>query len=265
MIVALGCGPEELKKLEKIIPEASNGEKIIGILDPEEIMDCTRSSRCSVVFLDLDSGSAVLKAARSLRKANPRVNIIFIAGSAQYGGEAMAIHASGYILKPVTADKIKEELCDLRYPLPEESVFLKPFFIRAFGSFEVYGNGVPLRFHYTKTKELFAYLVDRRGASCSNRELMAAMWEDDSETSHISYLKNLKQDLRCGLRILGHEDLLVCTKGGLAVAVRPGLCDYFDYINHVPGAPDYRGEYMSQYSWAEMTHAALEADMEKTE
>jgi len=39
-------------------------------------------------------------------------------------------------------------------------------------------------------------------------------------------------------------------------------CDYFSFL---AGAKEvrrnYRGEYMSQYSWAELTHAALDREM----
>ena len=264
MIIAFHKDPHKLEELLAAVRKAAGSGEALGFRDPSEVLDRFRLNRCTAALLDLEEDAgAVLRLAAEMRRADPRANIIFTAPGAEHGAEAMALHASGYIVRPVTAEKIRKELCDLRYPLPEESVLRKPFFIRTFGSFEVYGNGVPLRFHYSKSKELFAYLVDRRGASCTNGELMAVLWEDDSQTAHISYLKNLKQDVRLAMKILGREDLLICSKGGLAVAVRPGICDYFDHINHIPGAPEYRGEYMTQYSWAEMTHAALEMERRK--
>lgn len=58
---------------------------------------------------------------------------------------AMAIHASGYIEKPVTAGKVRKETEDLRYPLPAENEpRLK---IQCFGNFEVYDRtGKPAPF-----------------------------------------------------------------------------------------------------------------------
>ena len=264
MIIAYHKNPDKLEELLAAIRSAAGGETAIGFTDPSGIPDRMNGHQCHIAVLDLaEDGGDILRLAGEMKRADPRVNIIFTAPGPEYGAEAMAMHASGYIVPPVTAEKIKNELRDLRYPLPEKNVFRKSFYIRTFGSFEVYGNGVPLRFHYSKTKELFAYLVDQRGASCSNRELMAVLWEDDDGDSHLSYLKNLKHDLRCALKLLGHEDLLISSKGGLAVAIRPCICDYFDRIGHVPGAPEYRGEYMTQYSWAEMTNAALEMERQK--
>ena len=35
-------------------------------------------------------------------------------------------------------------------------------------------------------------------------------------------------------------------------------CDFYDFLRHVPCAVNsYRGEYMTQYSWAEITTASL--------
>ncbi len=260
MIIALDDEPNALEGLLGAIHKACS-EKAVGFRKTADALSYAREHRCDIAFLDIETrdGSG-LSLASALQELNPRVNIIFTTGYSEYGTDALAMHASGYILKPVTPEKIKKELSDLRYPVSEESVFRKPFLIRTFGNFEIYSGGVPLRFHYSMTKELCAYLVDRRGALCTNRELMAALWENDDETAHISYLKNLKQDLRCALRSAGHEDLLVCSRGCLALRVVPGICDYFDHIHHVPGALPYLGEYMSQYSWAEVTHAALEAE-----
>ena len=73
----------------------------------------------------------------------------------------MAIHASGYIEKPVTAGKVRKETEDLRYPLPAENEpRLK---IQCFGNFEVYDRtGKPAHFSRSKAKEVMAYLVDRK-------------------------------------------------------------------------------------------------------
>lgn len=263
MIIALDDEQNALESLLGAIQKAA-GEEAVGFRKTADALAFAREHPCDVAFLDIETrdGSG-LDLARELLALNPRMNLIFTTGYSEYGTAALGMHASGYILKPVTPEKIKKELRDLRYPLTEKSVVSRPLYIRAFGNFEIYSFGLPVRFHYTKTKEMLAYLVDRRGALCSNGEIMAALWEDDDESAHTSYLKNLRQDLRSTLKSLGHEDLLISERGGVAVAVRPGLCDYFDYINRFPNALPYRGEYMSQYSWAEMTHAALEMERQK--
>ena len=65
--------------------------------------------------------------------------------------------------------------------------------INVFGNFEVYFDGNPLKFKYTKSKELLAYLVDRRGALCTVSELMAVLFEDDE--GHETYFKSIRKDM----------------------------------------------------------------------
>ena len=43
---------------------------------------------------------------------------------------------------------------------------------------EIFVGGRPLSFKRSKSKELLAYLVDRNGATCTNGEMLAVLWED---------------------------------------------------------------------------------------
>ena len=80
----------------------------------------------------------------------------------EYVGEAMQLHASGYIERPVTAERVRQELDDLRHPVisQQSDALLR---VACFGSFEVYTqNGAAL--HFERAKKCFAYLISRRGA-----------------------------------------------------------------------------------------------------
>ena len=116
-------------------------------------------------------------------------------------------------------------------------------------------DGRPLLFKYERTKEMLAYLVDRQGAFCSNGEIMAALWEDERRSS---YLGNLKKDLLDTLRERDCEQLV--ETGWNKLRIEPELveCDYFAWMAGNPQAINrYRGEYMSQYGWAEFTNARI--------
>ncbi|MDD3369351.1 MAG: hypothetical protein PHP50_10795 [Lachnospiraceae bacterium] len=133
--------------------------------------------------------------------------------------------------------------------------------IKAFGNFEVYKGEKVLDFKYNKSRELLAYLVDRNGSLCSNHEIITALWEEGEKVNnHISYLKNTRTDLIATLKAVGCGDVLERQRGSLRIIPEKIDCDYFDYLNQKPsGINAYRGEYMAQYSWAEMTHGALES------
>ncbi len=242
------------RTVQKVLPSV----EIVSFRDPAEALEYGMKEEIDIAFLDINMNPVNgIELARQLREVNPRINIIFTTGYSEYTGDAMKLHASGYIMKPVTIEKVRREIEDLRYPVAEETG--KKLYVQTFGNFEAFADQEPLRFAYTKTKELLAYLVDRKGALCTNGEIMAILWEDDASEKHTSYLKNLKKDLRTALDMNGCDDVLVRRRGMIGIVPSSIVCDYYDFLAGKPEArQSYCGEYMSQYSWAEFTHAELE-------
>ena len=117
----------------------------------------------------------------------------------------------------------------------------------------------PLVFKRAKTKELLAYLVDQMGASATMGELMAVIWEDGPDTSsRQSNLRNLIADMKNVLSDAGVGNIILKNRNSIAIDCASVDCDYYDFLRHIPYAVNsYRGEYMMQYSWAEITTAAL--------
>jgi two-component SAPR family response regulator len=206
---------------------------------------------CDIAFLDIEMRDVNgIELAKKIQAINPKVNIVFVTGYGDYTGEAFSIFASAYIMKPVTAEKVKKALETLRYGNVFEEGRLKAV---TFGNFEVYSHGEPIKFRYKKTKELLAYLIDRRGAMCTNSEIIAVIWEDDDfGTDRQDYLKKLKQDLVNTLLELGSEDAVIRQRGQIAVNPKCIECDLFKYLEgDSTMVNSYKGEYMAQYSWAE--------------
>ncbi|MBR6986506.1 MAG: response regulator [Clostridiales bacterium] len=206
---------------------------------------------CDIAFLDIEMRDVDgITLAKRIQEINPKVNIVFVTGYGDFTGEAFSLYASAYIMKPVTTEKIKKALETLRYGSVLEEGRLKAV---TFGNFEVYYNGEPIKFGYKKTKELLAYLIDRRGAMCTNNEIIAVIWEDDDfGTDRQDYLMKLKQDLTKTMNELGAEDAVVKQRGQIGINPKRFECDYFKYLEGDSTILNsYQGEYMSQYSWAE--------------
>ena len=72
-------------------------------------------------------------------------------------------------MKPVTPEDIAEELRNIGLTTARAAQE-KALRVQCFGNFEVFYQGRPLEFSRSKSKELFAYLVFRRGAACSIKE-----------------------------------------------------------------------------------------------
>ncbi|WP_432628348.1 response regulator [Brotaphodocola sp.] len=279
-ILAVDDERPALSELEDAIAAAAPESDIYSCMDVESAIAIMEKQICDVAFLDIHLPElSGVDAARKLKEIYPKVNIIFVTAYGEYTGDAMSMHASGYIMKPVTENSVRMEMEDLRF-LPvsgqnqnaaiatateerdysDGSEDLPKLSIRAFGDFEVFIDHKPLPFQYNKTKELLAYLVDRRGAVCSNAQIMGALWEDDEdERGHISYMKKLRTDLIVSLTKAGCGDVILRRRGAIGVAKEKIDCDYFDWCDGKQDSFDrYHGEYMSQYSWGEYTHGMLD-------
>ena len=227
---------------KKVLP---NDTEIFKFSNPLEAQKFSKEKRIDIAFLDIEMpGLNGIQLARELKKINPQVNIIFVTAYDRYALDAYKIHASGYLTKPVKADKIREELDGLRYPVKMTGE--KKIQIKCFGNFEVFHNGEPLKFSYQKAKELFAYLVDREGSAININELNAVLWEED----HSSYLRNLIADIQQTLRSVDAGEVFIKRHNECYIDVNAVDCDAYEYQKGNPNAIRmYRGEYMIQYSW----------------
>lgn len=237
----------QLLRLEKEARLAF-GEKaeFFTFSNPLEAIKELGNTMIDVAFLDIEMpGMNGIMLAKALKKINPLINIIFVTAYDNYALEAYKLHASGYLSKPVSASKIKEEIEALRYPIVLDSD--KKIQVKCFGNFEIFYQGQPIKFAYQKSKELFAYLIDREGSAINVNELNAVLWEED----HPSYLRNLIADIQQTLKSYNSGDIFVKQRNQYSIDVNKIYCDAYEYKKGNPNAIRlYRGEYMSQYPWA---------------
>lgn len=243
------------KAASDVIAECIPGAAVVLCGDAEETLWKLKEQPFDIALIDPElPGIGGIRLAERILEADPRTNIIFCAGTPDHAEDAFRIHASGYIRKPLSREKLFDELAVLRFPIFDGRGDL---WVQTFGNFEVFYNKMPLRFKYQKTKELFAYLIDRNCAVVDTGEIRAILWDDNED--HTSYMKQLRKDLIDTFRAIGKEDVIVSVRGG--IGIRPGRisCDYFEYLAGDPkGLNAYHGEYMQQYSWSELTHGVLE-------
>ena len=239
-----------LENMQAILAREIPDAQVRFFRKPKEALEHVEQEHCDIAFLDVEMREMTgVELAQQIKEISPYTNIVFTTGYAEYAGKAMELHASGYILKPVTEEKIRIELENLRHPVEERPK--SRLLIRTFGNFEVFFNGAPLDFQYKKTRELLAYLVDRKGALCTNAEIIKVLWNDEDESSKNSYLKNIRSDLLNGLRGVDCEDIISRQWGRMGIIPEKVQCDYYDFLKGDTRAINaYRGEYMDQYEWA---------------
>ena len=255
-IIAVDDEKIALHGLVSSIQKAAPNATVYGFRYASEAVEHMKKEQCDVAFMDIEmKGTDGVTAAKMLQEINPDINIIFSTGFGSYRDAAFDLHASGYLIKPITEEAVKRELDNLRRPVHKP----KKLKVIAFGNFQILYGENHVKFKYQKTMEMFAYLIDRRGSMCSGSELMSVLFKDDT---HQKYYNQLRLDLINTLKSLGCESVIVLTRGMMGISVSEIECDYYDYLNGKEElAKLYHGEYMAQYSFAEFTNASLYAKL----
>ncbi|MCR5699011.1 MAG: response regulator [Treponemataceae bacterium] len=250
------CDDEHLglEGLVNAIREAEPDASIYSFRDGSEAIEYCSKIIPDVAFLDIEmKGENGISVAKNMKEVNPRVNIIFVTGYSNFMKEAFDLYASGYILKPVDGEDIKKQFANLRYTVKKDSRLEA----KTFGAFELFYDGKPLRFKYSRSKELIAILIDAKGLPCSAGKIEEFLWEDNL-SDHRSYIRNLISDIKNVFTQHGIEDVINREPNNMSINCTKIKCDYFEYLNGKSLEElNFQNEYMSQYSWAESTLASL--------
>ncbi|MBE6835125.1 MAG: response regulator [Ruminococcaceae bacterium] len=100
--------------LKETLPKA----EIIGFTVPSEALSYAEENKVDLAFLDIKMGRiSGLDVCKELLDFNPKMNVIFLTAYTDYSLDAWGTGASGFMLKPLTAEGVREQLAKLRYPL----------------------------------------------------------------------------------------------------------------------------------------------------
>ena len=245
-------------ELKLVFPEADIREEMkasSAIAWAKELAE--GSKELSYAFLDIQMrGTNGLEVAKQLKKLHPGMILIFCSAHSKYAIDAFGLYAKGYLLKPVLAKDIERVLNEMvggwRQQVGTDPRQLR---IQTFGNFAVFVNDTTVSFEREKAKELLAYLVDRHGSPVTTEQIAMTLWE------HEVYDRKLKNrtttiisSLRSTLREIGMEEILIKTWNHLALDISKVRCDAYDFEKgDVYAINSFRGEYMVNYSWAELT------------
>ena len=221
--------------------------------DCEEAFEFVKNNSIDIAFLDINMrGMGGLALAEKILSARPNCKIIFCTGYEEYAIPAFKLHASGYLMKPISAEDVQAEIDNIKGMRQKEKMLT----VKCFGNFEVYAKNEKVVFKRLKSKELFAFLIDRNGAGMTAKQICAALFPDDVEDGkNAAYLRQLVLDLKNTLKAVGAENVPRHETPCYSVDTSLIKCDYITYLE--TGKPEFYGEYMTQYSWAEETCAML--------
>ena len=242
-----------LGALVKAVDASPDIREVNKFSDCDEALDFVKKNPVDIAFLDINMrGMGGLALAESIIAARPNCKIVFCTGYEEYAIPAFKLHASGYLMKPISAEDVQAEINNIKGVKQKEKLLT----VQCFGNFEVYVKDEKLMFKRLKTKELLAFLVDRKGAGMTAKQICAVLFPDDEDdVKNAAYLRQLVMDLKNTLKAVGAESVLCHETPCYRVDVSLIKCDYISYLE--AGKPEFHGEYMSQYSWAEDTCAML--------
>lgn len=102
-----------LPVLEEVLPKAN----VTGFTSPTQAIEFAKANPVSLALLDIELGkTSGFELCHELLNINPRTNVVFLTAYVDYSFDAWSTGASGFMLKPITADGVRAQLKNLRYP-----------------------------------------------------------------------------------------------------------------------------------------------------
>ena len=257
-----------LQQLVSLCREMLQLSSVEGFDDPKEALERVRERPVDLAILDIgmpDMDGITL--ARRIRALRPDAAILFVTGHPQYTVDAWSLHATGYVLKPLTRERLSDELnyaVEWRRRVAKEEQ-IPHIAVQTFGNFDLVVDGKTVNFSRSKSKELFAYLIDKKGIRVSRSEAFGVLWPNgEYSRPKQKQLDVIIRSLRATLQENGISEILQLERGMLRIVPQFVDCDAYRLLagdEHYEN--EYRGEYMTPYAWAELTEANIDSELRR--
>ena len=267
-VICVDDEPQVLRYNVSLCREMPRITETRGFNDPEEALVWLETHAPDIALLDIGMpGTDGLTLARTIRDRHPGTAIIFLTSHPEYAAEAWEIHASGYLLKPLTKERLTDELSYAAEWIRKNSKgdLVPHIGVQTFGNFDLLVDGRPVTFARSKAKELFAFLVDRKGILVSRAEIFRELWEDEEYTRpKQKMLDVIIRSLRTTLNENGIGEILQAERGMLRILPQTLECDVYRLLaGDEQYEQKYQGEYMSLYSWARLTEGHIDSELRR--
>lgn len=101
--------------IEEVLPKAL----VVCFSSPAQALEFTKENQVALAFLDIELGlTNGIDLCNAMIEVNPRLNVVFLTAHPDYGVDAWGTEASGFMVKPITAEGVKAQLKKLRHPFP---------------------------------------------------------------------------------------------------------------------------------------------------
>ena len=231
---------------------------VIGFPGAAEALEWMKDNEAEIALLDINMPEMDgLTLAAKIKEMHPDTAIIFQTGYSEYAVDAFAMHASGYLLKPINKERLSAEVdhaLEGKHKKNDSHIA-----VQTFGEFDVFVDGKVVSFTRARAKELLAFLIDRQGSSITRANAFAVLWETGLyDRSMQKQLDVIIRSMRSTLEEYGISEIFEMNKGSLRICPEKFDCDLYRFLEgDIDAVNSYRGEYMSAYSWASLTEAFM--------
>ena len=259
---------QTLQQTVSLCREMLQLSEVESFSDPREALAWARSHLVDLALLDVNMPEMDgITLGRSLREIDPGTAILFVTAHEQYALDAWSLHATGYILKPLTRERLLNELnyaAEWRRRRTREKQ-TPHIAVQTFGNFDLIVDGKKVNFARAKAKELFAYLVDKKGICISRPEAFGKLWPDEEYSRpKQKQLDVIIRSLRATLQENGIGEVLKLERGTLRIVPQVIDCDMYRLLaGDEQYENEYRGEYMTPYAWANLTEGRIDSELRR--
>ncbi|MFE5322269.1 response regulator [Paenibacillus sp. NPDC056579] len=257
----------------------------------DEALAYLEHSAVDLIFLDIEMpGMNGLAVAERLSQRWPGMQIIFVTAYQEYAVEAFEVNAFGYLLKPVSKERLAKTLDRYRNQYQNNNGISRAgqavgiaaeklhteeperrLFLNALGSMELYDSHRKLvTWRTKKAKEMFAYLWHYNGTPVQRDRILDDLWPELPFDRAQALLHTTLYHVRNTLKQAGFPDMIVYGDERYWMKTEYTVSD----TEHITGLIQsqetdvgtveqiigmYRGDYFEaeHYIWAEVRRSEL--------
>jgi len=263
-----------LDRMEKLLKDSGLVEVTGKFIEPAEVLEFLKRHKADVIFLDVEMPDMDgIELSSRIIQLQESIAVVFVTAYNQYAVEAFRLNALDYLLKPVSADRLKETLNRIieEKAIPMQSAELK---VLCFDKLRVIAGTADVKFRTEKAEELFAFLIDHRGRFVSRNKVIDSLWEDYEGDRAITHFNTTLHYVKKALQQHGVKFHIEYDRGSYRLDIGGLDCDYYRFLNLLEGlqtvneiniceyeeaAGLYTGEYLSdrEFAWAERNRLML--------
>ena len=200
--------PIMLALLQKAVEASPDIDEVVAFGKADDALAWAETHHFDVAFLDIElHGINGTEVAHRLREKSPYLPVIFCTGYADYALDAMQLHADGYLLKPIHAEDVQNELDRLNGKSRTKPLL----YISDNGMTFKDKNGEVFEFRRGRTYDLMRILVEANGAPLTKEEIYDKLFGTVSGflEKNSNYFSKLAGDLSATLALHGAGEVLI--------------------------------------------------------